>query len=553
MLKPSKQAIIDVFHDDTVFAQQVIAEIKRLRVAQKLRFLKLHYWSSQDAPAHPTIIISHELSKQLLQPLCCAEQLLIVPEAPSIKDFNRWGGELAEWPEHPAHLARRIERMAQHFNTAQQLNAVRDSLTWHTRRVEREHELIEHIFRNALSRNFLDYPHIRTLLAPAAKFNGDLCLVAPGPQGNLYVMMADFTGHGLAPATGALPLSQAFFAMADRGVSIAEMVTEFNYRLNRLLPNDMFCACFVLELAASGERLTYWNGGMPPVLVYGADGIIRHRLKAQHMALGVLREEEFDAQVGTIKTQASDHLALYTDGVIEMLSQQQQFLGAETFEDYLARYPRLADFDQLVKQLETFRGNQPLHDDLSLAILQCKPTGFASPGPDNATYALPFSFTCELGAEELQHLDVVSAILSVLGRLPKLRSHRTTVYLLLAEVFNNALEHGLLQLDSRMKEDPDGFAYYYQLRAERLAELTAGSITIHVHYQPQQHYLHFTLEHSGVAWEWPQEVKDAAAQTRSYGRGLELLQQLADGVQWHDGGKRIAFGYYLSATDSTAS
>lgn len=552
MLKPTKQAVIDIYHDGSEFATQAIAEVKRLRIARKIRARALSHWFATAQLPHPTIVISANPDRTILRSSVQANQLLIVAQELRLSDLQRWPGEIAVWPMHPAHLSRQINRVIDAFNTNHQLQAVRESLLWHNRRNEREYELIEHIFRNALSRNFLQYPFIRTLISPAAKFNGDLCLVAPGPQGNLFVMMADFTGHGLAPATGALPLSQAFFAMADRGVSVAEMVTEFNYRLHRLLPNDMFCACFVFELAASGERVTYWNGGMPPALVYDQAGTIRHRLQAQHIALGVLAPEDFDAQVQTIRTQHSDHIAIYTDGVIELLSQQRKFLGAETFEGYLADFPRLEDFDQLIAKLDTFRGNQPLHDDLSLAILQCRPTGLAKPSFDGDTYALPFSFESNLLTADLQSLDVVSGVLSVLGRLPNVRAHRTTIYLLLAEVFNNALEHGLLGLDSRMKNDPDGFAYYYQLRGERLAELTDAEVSIRVRYQPETHYLHFVLAHNGAKWQWP-EPEDDRSNLRTYGRGIELLQHLASNVEWHDGGRQIEFGYYLNREQSTAS
>lgn len=550
MLQPSKQAVVDIFHDDSQFAEHVITELERLGVAPEIRLLQLANWSATNQPENPTLIITSDATSVLNESLRCADQLLIIPESERQQVLERWRGDRVIWPLAPMDLRHRIHRLCSSFNTAEELRAVRESLFWHNRRLDREYELIDHIFRNALSRNYLDYAHIRTLIAPAAKFNGDLCLVTPGPQGSLYVMMADFTGHGLAPATGALPLSQAFFAMAERGVSIAEMVKEFNYRLHRLLPDDMFCACFMLELSASGERLSYWNGGMPPALVYDETGTIRHALQAQHLALGVLPPEEFDAQLETIRTERSDHIALYTDRVIELLSQQHEFLGAATFERYLRDYPRLSDFEQLVAKLESFRGNQPLHDDLSLAILQCCPTELGRPSADVEVYALPFVFESTLTSEDLQQLDVVSAVLDLLGRLPKLRSHRTTVYLLLAEAFNNALEHGLLNLDSSIKKDPDGFVYYYQLRAERLAALREGTITMRVQYEPQSHYLKFSLAHSGEPYDH-NAVKSDTELHRTYGRGIELLQQLAEDVQWHDDGQRIEFGYYLNKTTST--
>ncbi|MDN7130392.1 SpoIIE family protein phosphatase [Pseudidiomarina sp. 1APR75-15] len=547
MLKPSQQIVIDIFQDGSEFAISVVEKLQRLRVARRVRVKNLSDWRSDLNHVHPTLVVTSELVPQLLSPLRCPQQLLILPRASDLESSLRWHGDVLSWPEKTGVILQRIDLMANSFNTARQLNAVRESLIWHTQRVEREHELIERIFRNALSRNFTHYEHIRTLLTPASKFNGDLCLITPGPLGNLYILMADFTGHGLAPATGALPLSQAFFAMADRGVSVSEMVVEFNYRLHRLLPSDMFCACFLMELSASGKRLTYWNGGMPPALVFGPDGMVKHRLRAQHMALGVLSVEDFDSQVATISTRTDDTIAMYTDGVIEMLSQRDEFLGMDAFEEIIQTYPGLSNFDRLVAELENFRGSQPLQDDVSLAILECCPTGLEPPEIGPELQALPFVFSTVLDAEDLQQIDVVASILGILGRLPALHAHRTTIYLLLAEVFNNALEHGLLGLDSRMKNDPEGFAYYYQLRADRLQALTSGSISIEVCFEQRRNYLKFTVRNTGLPWARA-ELASLDKTSLPYGRGLDLLQQLACDLNWSDEGREVSFGYYLTSS-----
>ncbi|RUO60578.1 PP2C family protein-serine/threonine phosphatase [Pseudidiomarina insulisalsae] len=552
MLQPSPPLVIDIYHDGSAFAEEVIGDLQHLKLAKRLRLKAFRDWRPDALLPHPTLLVLADFAAQLEQPLCCTEQLLILPFQLDAKKLLLWPGDSLVWPLSVPLLSKQIQLLVQRFQCAHQLRSMQESLAWHARQVEREYELVENIFQNALSRNFTDYPHIRTLLAPAAKFNGDLCLVAPGPTGSLYVMMADFTGHGLAPATGALPLSQAFFAMADRSVSVAEMVTEFNYRLHRLLPNEMFCACFLLELAANGERLTYWNGGMPPALVYDDQGAIKHRLKAQHVALGVLPTEEFDAQVSSIRTSASDRVAIYTDGVIEMLSQRHEFLGLKSLECYLQAYPQLRDFDRLIHKLEHFRGDEPLHDDMSLAILACCPTGLAPARAESEARALPFSFITELNADDLRQVDVVSAILGIIGHLPNLRYHRTTLYLLLAEVFNNALEHSLLGLDSRIKDEPEGFTYYYQLRAERLQQLSKGMIRVEVSYQPRSAHIYFTLSHNGTRWQ-PQSQAALAGQERSHGRGLELLRHLASPLIWHEDGRTVEFGYYLTPTRSTAS
>lgn len=540
MPKSSVEALLQVKHDDSAVANQVIQALQQL--PSELRVIPLYLVVAESVASCQHLLAEIVAVKQpgehSLRPFV---MLVTSPEVLSMLHLEGVDDVLV-WPQPAAVMAARI-RLLQHWYWCRtELVRVRDALVWHDTRNDREHQLVEHIFRNALSRNFLDYPNIQTYLTPVSKFNGDLCLVAPGPLGNLYLLMADFTGHGLAPATGALPLSQAFFAMADRGVSIAEMVTEFNFRLNRLLPDDMFCAGLLLELSANGERITFWNGGMPPALVCDSSGQIIKRLTAQHMALGVLDDDDFDSRVTTLRVPTESFVVTYTDGVIELLGSKLEFLGIDALETLLRRHPTDSEFPALVEELELFRGEQPLHDDLSLALLRCRPTELNETKAVADDRGMAFSFSTCLRVEQLQTIDPIGYVLNAVSQLPRLRAHRTTIYLLLAEAYNNALEHGLLKLDSRLKDTPDGFAQYYLLRSQRLAQLDRGEITIQVSYDDVKQHLAFTVTDSGDGFASATRGK---AMAHPHGRGLDLLQQLTKQVEWHQEGRQIHFIYQL--------
>ncbi|RUO70010.1 hypothetical protein CWI79_00630 [Pseudidiomarina salinarum] len=536
---------LQVSHDGSALADDVLSALSKAPAAQTLIRVLILSGSDNQACRSAVAALRREQDTprrrrtELPKPPVI---LLITDSIKRIEQCRELVNDMLLWPEPAGLLDNRIQVLRHWQDARLELNMARDALAWHANRTEREHQLVEHIFRNALSRNYLDYPHLRTYLTPVSKFNGDLCLIAPGPLGNIYMLMADFTGHGLAPATGALPLSQAFFAMSDRGVSVAEMVTEFNFRLNRLLPADMFCACFLLELSANGERVTYWNGGMPPALQFDHKGKILQRLNAQHMALGVLDENDFDSRVTTFRASPDSSIALYTDGVIELLGHKLEFLGSDALESLLQRFPKPEDFPEVVGELEHFRGEQPLHDDLSLAILQCCATGLDEVKPAIEEISLPFVFESRLEVSYLQRLEPVGYILNALSQLPRLRSHRTTIYLLLAEAYNNALEHGLLKLDSGLKRSPEGFAQYYQLRSERLAELESGTVSIRIDYDADTEVLEFTVTDNGAGWE---AALSAPQSEQSFGRGLELLKQLTRELYWEDGGRQVIFTYQL--------
>jgi hypothetical protein len=65
-----------------------------------------------------------------------------------------------------------------------------------------------------------------------------------------------------------------------------------------------------------------------------------------------------------------------------------------------------------------------------------------------------------------------------------LRPRGGALYTVLAELYSNALEHGLMGLDSRLKCDAEGFARYYAERRERLQNLSHGFVRFHLDLAP---------------------------------------------------------------------
>src|SRR5690606_24796745 len=89
-----------------------------------------------------------------------------------------------------------------------QLNRQNQELKRLHRLTLREHEIAKAVFDNALASSRLDCGNIRHYISPATTFNGDLLLVSVSPSGGLYALLADFTGHGLPAAIGAIPRSE---------------------------------------------------------------------------------------------------------------------------------------------------------------------------------------------------------------------------------------------------------------------------------------------------------------------------------------------------------
>ncbi|MCA1767163.1 MAG: serine/threonine-protein phosphatase, partial [Idiomarina sp.] len=273
---------------------------------------------------------------------------------------------------------------------------------------------------------------------------------------------------------------------------------------------------------------------------------VEKRLVPEHMALGILTPEEFSSQVSHCFVEENTRLITYTDGVVEMTNKADERLSEKGFETLLLRYARERDFDGLVNALQAFQEDQEQLDDISLVCLDCGVTNLPISRPDTNVTHLPFRLVVYLKEDEIKGRDPIIKLVDSLSHLEGIRAHKTTLYLLLAEAFNNTLEHSVLQLDSGIKQTGQGFDEYYRTREERLAKLKDVEIEIDIRYQPDSSLLSFSItsnSENGFT-ECHENIEDDELLT--FGRGLQLIKNFSSYVDWRDDGRRLYIEYDLS-------
>ena len=239
-----------------------------------------------------------------------------------------------------------------------------------TRELLYEQETIEHFFNKALSQSHLDPRYINYHLSPLSAFNGDILLVEKGPNGSLYLMLGDFTGHGLRAAMGTLPVTQTFFPLAQQGTSIGDIAAQLNQQLLDVMPVDMFCAATLVELDQTGKRLTIWTGGMPNLFWISPTGEIKEVIRSQHMPLGILPDERFNRNSETFFPGEGDQLYLYSDGIIEAGVLDGEPYGESRLKEQLAT-PKQNRFQRVLTDISAFRDGREQEDDITLVELTC--------------------------------------------------------------------------------------------------------------------------------------------------------------------------------------
>jgi anti-sigma regulatory factor (Ser/Thr protein kinase) len=122
------------------------------------------------------------------------------------------------------------------------------------------------------------------------------------------------------------------------------------------------------------------------------------------------------------------------------------------------------------------------------------------------------------------------------------------VFLVLAELFNNALDHGLLALDSRIKNQPDGFERYAQLRQAKLQALTDGHISLQLERigSGARALLKVTVTDSGPGFDQRALSAAVTPDGSTYsGRGLTLVRRLCASLRFNERGNEVVAYYAL--------
>lgn len=451
------------------------------------------------------------------------------------------GDDFLAKPYNEAVLKAKIQAHLRIRELTQQIAENNQELRLHNSRWQREQNIVEHIFTKALEHNLSNCNSLRSHIAPATTFNGDLLLSAPSPSGGLYVFLGDFTGHGLGASIGTLPIAHTFDQLCERHLSVGEIAFEFNRMLTSLLPDFMFCAATILELNNAGDSIQYWMGGLPDAYVIAADGSLKETLTSFNMPLGVEHDERFSKGFEVKYLGPGERVFFYTDGLDEAESPEGEFFTTDRIvEQFKAGIDDT--LGSILDSLKSFCGDAEQRDDITLVEVQSGPVHILDEqGKEKPIYdGLPWSMDFMLEAKDIKRANPVEEMMNILGAQTDLRPYRDVIGLLLAEMYSNALEHGILNLSSDLKRTEEGFMEYYQLRQERLEALIDASIHLHasiVHGEAT--CLRLAITDSGDGFDADDVFSVADDNEDSFGRGIALIKRVCTRMEYSQGGTRL--------------
>ena len=203
---------------------------------------------------------------------------------------------------------------------------------------------------------------------PFGFVGGDYCDLIKTDGGDLYFMLGDVSGKGMAASLLMSNLQAMFHALVPLGLSLDKLME----RASRLFCENTLSTHFATlvcgKASETGEVELCNAGHLPPILIQKGGCL---RLDSTGLPVGMFSDEQF--ATNRLRLAPGDSLLLYTDGVTEMQDLTGAEYGMERLLQSLAAPSASRPAELIhacVSSLADFRGDGNKADDLTLMAIK---------------------------------------------------------------------------------------------------------------------------------------------------------------------------------------
>lgn len=272
------------------------------------------------------------------------------------------GDDFLVKPIDPVILSAKINAFARIVDMYQQLNVYR-------RETEDELETSKHLLNTLLNMDVSDVHGLNSWAASPGHFSGDLRLVKKRDNGEVLILLCDFTGHGLPAAIGTIFVADLFRSMTKKAFEARIILNEINEKMNQILPTGRYCAATMISYKTNENLIEVWNCGLPTLYLLDENHKIAQRVESNHVPLGVLKGE---LSIKPEQFCANDYssIVVFSDGITEAENNANEMYSEDRLIASIESVPKGASvFQQVKSEVESFIDGAPLADDISFVVL----------------------------------------------------------------------------------------------------------------------------------------------------------------------------------------
>ena len=167
---------------------------------------------------------------------------------------------------------------------------------------------------------------------------------------------------------------------------------------------------------------------------------------------------------------------------------------------------------------------------------------------------LTSTLSLRFDGSRLRETIPVPLLMNYLMEMEELEAEKQSLFTVLTEPYVNALDHGVLELDSTLKNDPAGFEAYFEMRERRLAGVDDGYVFFELSAEqlPARRCILLRIEDSGEDFDISSPPASHNSGTAFSGRGLDIVRDLCESLRFEGQGNvaLARFSWNTAAAES---
>jgi serine phosphatase RsbU (regulator of sigma subunit) len=205
----------------------------------------------------------------------------------------------------------------------------------------------------------------------ASVTGGDCFDLWRAPDGRLAILLADASGHGLAPTIVVSQVRTLVRAFAEIDPDPRRLLERANARLAQDLESERFVTTFIAMLSSDGT-LEWCSAGHGPILVRTAPDRAITELIPNELPLGVMPDLTGEP-APSVQIAAGGTLAVVSDGIFEAMNAKGEQFGMprvlELLDTHRAKSPR--QIIEILRDAATdWTGSDEPTDDQTIVIVK---------------------------------------------------------------------------------------------------------------------------------------------------------------------------------------
>ena len=210
---------------------------------------------------------------------------------------------------------------------------------------------------------------------PATEIAGDYFDYFHRPGKFLSVLVADVSGKGAQAAFYMAELKGIMNCLQKSGQEPAAILSECNVILQSSFEKVTFITINLVRFDLQNKNLIFSRSGHTPALFYQSDKQACLELSPHGMALGLNNFSQEGIEELRLPYHSGDILFFFSDGLSEIMNQEEQMLGVAELKNMLVGYAALSALEikeKILARAIAFAAGQANADDLTFVVMKVR-------------------------------------------------------------------------------------------------------------------------------------------------------------------------------------